>query len=72
MPTNSKEPDPLVDPSQHIPSFDQLRETYERLKREGRLPTLDQVLAVQEEVWKKYLADRARQAEPKPAKRKRG
>jgi hypothetical protein len=42
---NSKEPDPLVDPSQHIPSFDQLKQTAERLLREGRMPSLEQLYA---------------------------
>jgi hypothetical protein len=54
---NSETPDSTKDTSQHIPSFDQLRQTYERLKREGRVPPLDQVLAVQDEVRQKYLAD---------------
>jgi hypothetical protein len=43
------------------PSFDQLKETAERLIREGRMPTLEQLVASIQKVRKQYLADKGKQ-----------
>jgi hypothetical protein len=73
---NSKKRGFKKDTSPPIPSFDQLRETAERLKQEGRLLNLEQLLEIRDEIQRRYREDHASRdnaaAEAKPAKRKRG
>jgi hypothetical protein len=59
---NSKKRGYKNDTSPPIPSFDQLSQTAETLQREGKLPTLAELLEVREKIQRWYREDHAQKA----------
>jgi hypothetical protein len=61
---NSSEPDSSQVAPYPVPSFQELEERYNRLKREGRLPSLEEVVAVLQEVASRHPEDARFYQEP--------